>query len=1123
MKRFKTGISLLMCAVFIFSFFSYGLSASRKPIKAAADISTTNYTTWTAATLGEATESVNKFLTPLKGSDPTRPYKDNATWSEGSLAALDIAYQASAAVSATAGISADLSREQLIQTVRGLEQAGTKNKASYTALNNYPDDSGNYTLDYAISNMGIEQGEQLDVMFVLDWSGSMKRQGVGAATESSMLHGRRMVESFSQKLLESNVDARIRLIAHNQSVNNTSDVVVWNGTTYVPRGGVQKDSGFFAVDSNKQYLQTIQNMYSMNPAETEDAIPWVIDTATKELAKSEANGGVRDNAKTVLIVLSDFQLNITTSGGPNEYTIKNTYVSNLTSYFNSLKTKTGKDPVYIAAAYYNAYHTPGMGGSGVIPGQTNVMETETMTRDGWSAVHINETNFDTAEARLKDAIDLGVGYLPWTASLTTNAFNFIDYSSSDDDLVSLGTKNLTFEGIADGVGTFKMTVDTTKYSNPKKGDMASATPTATAGTTKESVNFSPTSKLFLPITDAAIELYKYSGSGSETAVSNYVLADTVVSSNYSSFGGTNYSKNSSILSSLDYKATLTKQNALDALKAGLGTAEYNKLEFMDSLNANSLTVQFDSSKNVYKIYTKEVSTTSTITIEHWVKGGAKIPTSAQGDLSINGTTGALANITPTTISGYTYVDSDSEPLANVTYGATNKTVKLYYTENPTTSTITIEHWVKGGAKISTSAQGDRSINGTIGALANITPTMISGYTYVDSDSEPLANVTYGATNKTVKLYYQEVPKTAIITIVYRNSADGSKIQGDKTIEGLAGTVPTIATALDGYEFLFATPDLADVKFGETTTVTLFYKVGQGKVTVRYVDATKGTAIQHEGQSSKEFTGQIGTTANIGTPPAIDGYNFAYSLPGQDEWATLQYKVADQTVTLYYIPITEITLTIIFEKDNGEELAKFVKVNQKIGTTIDLRNTYSDVTAKLNELLSSYELYEFPANDGAYVIPNKDTTVTYKFRGTLFLSSAPELLEFGDDHTIMHYGAFESGRPTYKQPLTVTDTRSTLTNWKIKAKLTEDMHSRKDPTFILTNVLYYQNGSENIAINSTSSEPIITGKHNDVGDVNVSKAEWEDKTNGFQFKLSDKQFRQIDDYDGTIQFTLEEAP
>ncbi|MBL1224042.1 MucBP domain-containing protein [Enterococcus sp. BWR-S5] len=1234
MKKFKVVFSLLMCAVMVFSLFSYGLSAKDKAVKAAADISTSNYKTWTAATLTEARDSVNKFLTPLKGADPERPYRGNTTWQEGSLAALDKVYYA--AVSPESGISSDLARQQLIQTVNGLE---LYDATSYTgrniALNDYPDENLKYDLAQVMSNIetGIVEGSFASTLNFVDYAGPM-----GQVIPGMTGMPRQETLSYVQEALKLQFQAmRMNDGFQGLSVNGyySGNTASQGATAITTRDAGRTTSNVNGVNASTTQSNMLiwfgasnpmgvagQSSFGSNPAAYVRYLTEIADNTRSHGVYAYDTSGY---TTPVIILYSNYEF--------SSEAMKQDFLQSLEEYENSTKiaARTKASPVFIQVAFKRDDATN-------YDPMVDKIFTPARTAKGWRHIEVNSSNAGTPLDLAKRLMDINVNpirvrggvidykglnnnqfavnlqrtlypsstltALNWNSTLNTNQFNFVQntFGGTYTDLTSMTDTELKFQGYANGgMSSFDMTAANNDYSGKKMGDKepAFSSTSLTVNTGPGTYNASP--NLYVPLSDAAVELYTYNGSGSETVAGNYSLKDTVVSNTYQAFGGTSYSLTNSQLASKKYGSVLTQTEAKNALKAAMGETAYNKLDFTasDSLNATSLTVSFDASKNVYKIYAKEAPTESTITIEHWIKGGAKIsaseqvdltktgtidalanitPTTISGytyvdsdseplasvtygatdktvklyyneipktstitiehwikdgakisaseqvDLTKTGTIGTAANITPTTISGYTYVDSDSEPLASVTYGATNKTVKLYYNEIPKTSTITIEHWIKGGAKISASEQVDLTKTGTIGTAANITPTTISGYTYVDSDSEPLASVTYGATNKTVKLYYNEIPKTATMTIVYRNSSDGTKIQADKSIEGLIGTTPTIDKTVEGYDFLYSTPDdLSTVKFGETTTVTLFYKVGQGKITVKYVDATKGTAIQYEGQTSKEFTGQIGTTANIGTPPAIDGYNFAYSLPGQDEWATLQYKVADQTVTLYYIPITEITLTIIFEKDNGEELAKFVKADQKIGTTIDLRNTYSDVTAKLNELLSSYELYEFPANDGAYVIPNKDTTVTYKFRGTLFLSSAPKLLEFGDDHTIMHYGAFESERPTYKEPLTVTDTRSTLTNWKIKAKLTEDMHSRKDPTFILTNVLYYQNGSENIAINSTSSEPIITGKHNDTGDVNVSKAEWEDKTNGFQFKLSDKQFRQIDDYDGTIQFTLEEAP
>nr|OTP50615.1 hypothetical protein A5881_002039 [Enterococcus termitis] len=1182
MKQFKIGFSLFMCLALIVSFFTYSFSAKEQPVKAAANITTSNYSTWTAGTLSEANQSVNSLLISSKGSDSTRPYKDNATWSEGSLSALDKVYKVSSNVSTTDDVSANLSREQLIQTVRGLELAGTKNKASYVSLNNYPDDSGKYSLEYVISNMGLEAGEKIDVMFILDWSGSMKRQSVAPTAESSLVNGRKMVEAFSQKLIESNADARIRLIAHNQANNNTFDSELLPG--YLPRNGIQKDSGFFQIDDNKQYLQTIQNMYTMNPQYENDSIPWVIKSVT-DLVKKEGEGKVRSDATPVMIVLSDFQLNI---GGTSQYAVLKQYEDSLKAYNSGF---SGRVPAFIAAAYYNMYHTPGMGGSGVIGGITDVQEaTIKGINPDWSAVHINESNYTTAEARLKDAIDTGVGYLPWNANLKTNAFKFTEYNSTEDEFVSLDAKNLAFKGLGDGEGTFNMNVDTAQYSNPKKGDMAQATTTATASTDKESANFSPTSKLFLPITDAAVELYKYNGSGSPTSASNYSLADTVVSNNYNAYGGTSYSKQSSILTSIDYldstKKTLTKQNAFDALKQGLGETEFNKLDFIQagSLNADSLTVQFDSSKNVYKVYAESKTTESTITVEHWIKGGAKISTTVQPDLPQKGEIGALANITPTSIPGYTYVDSDSEPLGSVTYGTTNKTVKLYYTENPKTTMMTVKYMLDG---TSTEIISSKSVEGTIGEA--ITETQLdkgavgTGYTFVKQTPTPAI---FG-TNTEVILYYTKDKVMGKVTVEYWDSDTNTKISGvsDEILEGEVGSaVKYTQKDIPKYEFDKAKSDAMPTTFTEGNVTVRQYYARVYTITIEYWDA--GTNAKIASETNSIFIGKKDTSLTY-SPKEIDGYiydsvrsdklpstitgdatyrayynkagkviveywnsdinqkiteeqseelqgvigekadvkvkvlsRYKFDAARSDSIDNVTFKEGTTTIRLYYTQYIDLTIT--FKQLSPENELATVVVKAKIGETIHLENDFSEVKDKLAELEGLYRLSSRPPDYDAYVVPNDDANLIYFFDGTLFLSSAPATLEFGSNHQIMNFGDYESDRPAYDQPLTVTDTRDKLTQWELTATLTTEMHSRKDTSFVLKDALYYNDGSTTKPLSKDSSTMILKSKHVKQGDFDVSETEWKNKSNGFVFKLSKDQFRKIDDYDCRILYTLTEA-
>lgn len=1361
MKRFKIVFSLVMSTVMILGILQYGLTAKQEPVKAAADITTSNYKTWTASTLAEARDSVNKLLSPIKGSDTSRPYKENRTWQEGSLAALDKVYYAS--ISPASGISSELARQQLIQTVRGLElYDNTKTySARNLALNDYPNENLDYNLAHVIKDQetGYVSSASAEVIHFTDLAGTMGYPFPGMSTASVLPY-------VKDSLIQQYNAMKMPIMSGYLGINNygfysghSTGAINTQGKSPNMNGPAGSSTEIMVWFSKSNPTTTNASLIS-DPAKY---VKYATSIFDRTLVNPNINSGWGDGAyafttrnSMVRIILYSTHENLTEAQ-------KQSYLDSLEAFENSKEIRKYSDtaPAFIQVSFKRD------GATNYDPMVDKIFTPDRIAK-GWRHIEVNSSNAGTPETLSKRILDPNVNptrvvngvldypgvtgtrtfipsgtalveKVPWNATLSTNLFNFITgtfaggmYSFED----SMTPGELKFSGaVSGGMSRFDVTATNNNYTGYKMGDKAPVynsnriSMTNSVGGSLQQGTYNASPNLYVPLSDAAVELYTYNGTGSESSASSYTLKDTIVSNTYDNYGGTSYSLKSSQLASKKYGTVLSQADLKNAVKDAMGDATYNALNFTNSnaLNAASLTVSFDASKNVYKLYAKEAPTQGTITVEHWIKGGAKIATSTQADISKTGAIGALANITPTAISGYAYVDSDSDPLSNVTFGSANKTVKLYYTQNSKISKMTIYYLYTVGAvniippvtiegptgTVPTSEQinigivGDKyelslqeplnpefgkntdmvliyslkkgkikveywdkdknqlipgqttnESTGEIDSSPNpaITPKTISGYTY-DSSSVNLATLKYTVADQTVRLYYTEDVKTSQMKVKYVNSLTSAVIIPEKTIVGTIGVSATDAqldkkAVGDDYMFIGQTPNSAI--FGTNAEVTLYY-MPKNKVTIEYWDSDtnskmsdqsdevlkgyNGTSVNYtqkeisgyifdsdksdavpskftqndvtvrqyyskvytvtieywdsgtnskitteantvitgkkdaalsyspkeidgyiydsvrsdkvpttitgdatyrayynkagsvtieywssdtnqklSGQQSEVLKGIIGAKAEI-TPKEISGYKFDASR--SDAIDNVTYQAGSNTIRLYYTQY--INLTILFEKVSPkEELGRIVE-KVKIGDKIHLENDLTKVKAKVVELENSYRLDKRPDNYAAYTVPNADATVTYLFDGTLFLSSAPNLLEFGSNHKIMHLGEYESERPTYDQPLTVTDTRANLTSWEITAKLTTEMHSRKDPSFILTNVLYYRNGSTTTAVSSEGNTPIVKSKHTQMGDLDVSKVEWENKSNGFIFKLSKDQFRQIDDYDGIIQYTLTEAP
>ncbi|MBP1047877.1 isopeptide-forming domain-containing fimbrial protein [Enterococcus sp. BWM-S5] len=143
-------------------------------------------------------------------------------------------------------------------------------------------------------------------------------------------------------------------------------------------------------------------------------------------------------------------------------------------------------------------------------------------------------------------------------------------------------------------------------------------------------------------------------------------------------------------------------------------------------------------------------------------------------------------------------------------------------------------------------------------------------------------------------------------------------------------------------------------------------------------------------------------------------------------------------------------------------------------------------------------------------------------GTLQLVSAPNKIDFGVRET-RSYGEFSAKKPTYDTPLVVSDSRATLTSWKLTATVTQVMTSLEDSSYLLPDALVYKSDGGGEVLELNQAKIITEHQHSSSGSYNVSEAEWENKDNGFELHLSANQYRKMSEYQAIILFTLSETP
>ncbi|WP_429951154.1 pectate lyase-like adhesive domain-containing protein [Enterococcus sp. AZ101] len=144
----------------------------------------------------------------------------------------------------------------------------------------------------------------------------------------------------------------------------------------------------------------------------------------------------------------------------------------------------------------------------------------------------------------------------------------------------------------------------------------------------------------------------------------------------------------------------------------------------------------------------------------------------------------------------------------------------------------------------------------------------------------------------------------------------------------------------------------------------------------------------------------------------------------------------------------------------------------------------------------------------------------KVFGVLSLSSAPTTIDFGLKKT-GSYGQFSAEKPVYDQALVVSDSRASITDWELTAKVTKVMESADDPSYKLPEAIVYKKGSTESVLRL--DEPNVIADSADLsagrGSYDVSEEEWQKKGNGFKMELAPTQYRKLGEYTATIEFTL----
>lgn len=565
---------------------------------------------WQTNSLKDAQEQVLMFLDEQKGVNGiNRPYQNNVNWTEGSLEALDLAYQSS--LNASTGISEEYSRILLEKTANKLEVKPIFGlEVDILAQNNYPDAEGNYIFEYKnpVPLAGVEESTPpvYDIAFVLDWSGSMNYGFEGIP--NPRFHGKEMIETLSKHVMGNYPDSRIRLLGYNAPYNNL-------GIYYRER-----DSSW--VSSNQDWESIINDVFKQTSFVNvqDDLTMFLKDTIDMFLGidVGTPNTGLREDAIPVIILISDFH--IVQNSNDQKFT------DQIDRFWNLYGAKDNKS-IFLPIKY-----TVKGGADMNIPAGWLEERTQNIperAKDGWSSLIVDTTQ--SGEVALKEITRIFDSSIP--SLVATNRIElpspFFDYTagsflsgSPNASVITEIDKKMIIENKIIGKEEIKYT-DKGSYktyfnlstTDEMIGKQESAFKEGKLRFAEKGfqhmdqvINHPP--NLFVPTTEGAIELYRYNGVGDVSDVNNYTLKEEIVGTNYKLLGGKKTYLENSDLSSLVYGKMLTKTEAIEIVKK-TKVPEFESYNFFSEglPTAESQRFDFDVYSNIYKLYAVPRETT----------------------------------------------------------------------------------------------------------------------------------------------------------------------------------------------------------------------------------------------------------------------------------------------------------------------------------------------------------------------------------------------------------------------------------------------------------------------------------------------------------------------------------
>ncbi|ALS36033.1 hypothetical protein ABID30_000710 [Enterococcus rotai] len=257
-----------------------------------------------------------------------------------------------------------------------------------------------------------------------------------------------------------------------------------------------------------------------------------------------------------------------------------------------------------------------------------------------------------------------------------------------------------------------------------------------------------------------------------------------------------------------------------------------------------------------------------------------------------------------------------------------------------------------------------------------------------------------------------------------------------------------------------------------------------------------------------------TIGTLPKPPELAGLGIYEAIVSYGADSAKVDKTIHVTVTQSFA-----TVKISFVDEKDQPIIDDLSFEAAINDRIDLSQNVQ-VLEKLSAVKGmNYMLNTPPLDEKDLLVVPEGVTRKYTFRGTLFIESAPNAIDFGDQKVSSRNKKFDD--PNYDQHLVIWDNRSSLGTWKITLKQSQDFSIPGDPSNRLPNALSYQttNGEKVI---STEAQEVFRSKHQSSGKYDISEETWGPEKQGLRLNVPVGSVKQVGKYETTLTWQIEEA-